>query len=663
MNDVIQLLPDSIANQIAAGEVVQRPASVVKELLENAIDAGATRIQLVYRDAGKQLIQVVDNGKGMSANDAILCFERHATSKLKSAQDLFNLRTLGFRGEALASIAAVAQVELRTCAEGQEIGTRIEIEGSEIKKREAGSFPVGTNIMVKNLFFNIPVRRNFLKSTAVEVRHIMDEFTRQALAHPEITFVLHANDNPPNVLPAGTLKKRIHDHEGKSQADALIPCEFDDPAVKIKGYIGNETLAKKNRGGQFLFVNDRFVRVPSIHAMIQNAFQQIIKENEHPYYVLFLSVEPTEIDVNIHPTKTEIKFQNERQIGDAVWFAVRQALIEFNQTKKLDFSPNLLETNSLEGFGGEAAVVKSIIEEKYSDSPEWEEIQKRKKEVENQNNQTSRGYNSGNIHQLRKPNQFPRQNWESLYEGFLSSQPQPVENLSINFLEEQTSPTTLILQSKINQRPNKAENYPAKEEENPLIEPKLLKWGNYLLQLTSKGIYLFDITASLERIHFQQILEQASRNNVTQQLIFPVELELSLSQINLALAITETLLEFGFRFEQTGTTALNITAHPAELKPNEVSDVFLRIVNDSAETISDGSGIEVIPDYKKIIATQLAVKAAQNSSLNMVYLENLPERLLRLPDFDISPSGKKTTTLLTEFSLEKLLEGGITQWV
>ncbi|MFK7952151.1 MAG: DNA mismatch repair endonuclease MutL, partial [Ekhidna sp.] len=310
MSDVIQLLPDSIANQIAAGEVVQRPASVVKEMLENSIDAGATSVKLIVKEAGKALIQVVDDGKGMSGTDARMSFERHATSKIKTSDDLFKIKTMGFRGEALASIAAVAQVELKTRQENEELGTQLIIESSEVKSQEPVSHAKGTSICVKNLFYNVPARRNFLKSNPVELRHINDEFQRVALANPDIAFSMWQNDLEVFKLDAGKLSKRIVQLFGKNYQHQLIPCSEETDQVKISGYIGKPENAKKTRGEQFFFINNRFIKNAYLNHSIARAYEGLLKDDYFPFYVLYIEIDPIHVDINVHPTKTEVKFDD-----------------------------------------------------------------------------------------------------------------------------------------------------------------------------------------------------------------------------------------------------------------------------------------------------------------------------------------------------------------
>ena len=338
MSDIIQLLPDHVANQIAAGEVVQRPASVVKELLENAIDAGASSVTLLIKDAGKTLIQVIDDGIGMSPTDARLSFERHATSKIKDAQDLFNINTKGFRGEALASIAAVAHVEQKTKLTNEQLGTHIKIEGSKITTQEVVSTPKGTSVSVKNLFFNIPARRNFLKSDAIETRHIIDEFQRVALAHPSISFLLHHNGNEVYHLKESNLRKRIVAIFGSKMNEKLVPINEQTDLISVQGFVAKPEFAKKKRGEQFFFVNDRFIKSSYLNHAVVNACEGLLDKGAHPSYFLYLKVPTSSIDINIHPTKTEIKFENEKDIYAILRATVKHSLGQYNVAPVLDFN-------------------------------------------------------------------------------------------------------------------------------------------------------------------------------------------------------------------------------------------------------------------------------------------------------------------------------------
>ena len=342
MADVIQLLPDSIANQIAAGEVIQRPASVVKELLENAVDAGSTNIKLIVKDAGKTLIQVVDDGCGMSETDARMSFERHATSKIRTVKDLFSIRTMGFRGEALASMASVAQVEVRTRRKPDELGTRILIEGSTLKVQEACQAAVGTNFSVKNLFFNIPARRNFLKSNTVEMRHITDEFQRIAIANPHVFFSLQHNNTEIYHLYSSNLRQRLVSLFGNTSNKKLVPLKEETELVKINGFIGKPEYARKTRGEQFFFVNNRFIKSGLLHHAVNNAYEELLAKEHFPLYVIFIEIDPANIDINVHPTKQEIKFDDEKMVYNYLKVAVRHALGRYSVAPELDFEQDPL---------------------------------------------------------------------------------------------------------------------------------------------------------------------------------------------------------------------------------------------------------------------------------------------------------------------------------
>lgn len=341
MADIIQLLPDSIANQIAAGEVVQRPASAAKELMENSIDAGATSIRLILKEAGKTLLQVVDNGKGMTETDARMSLERHATSKIRRADDLFTLRTMGFRGEALAAISAVSQLEMKTRLADEELGTIIVVEGSDVKRQEPVACDKGTSISVKNLFYNIPARRNFLKSNAKEYQYLVDEFQRLALSHPEISFQLVETDSIEYDLPPGKLSQRIVNIFGKNYQEQLAPCQEETTLIKISGYLGRPHFARKKRGEQFLFVNKRFIKSNYLNHAIMSAYEGLLQESSFPFYVLFIEIDPKHIDVNVHPTKTEIKFDDERAVYGVMLSAARQAIGAHNLTPAIDFDSDV----------------------------------------------------------------------------------------------------------------------------------------------------------------------------------------------------------------------------------------------------------------------------------------------------------------------------------
>ena len=412
MPDIIQLLPDSVANQIAAGEVVQRPASAVKELVENAIDAGADKIQLVLKDAGKSLIQVIDNGCGMSLTDARMCFERHATSKIKKAEDLFAIRTMGFRGEAMASIAAIAQVELRTRRHEDELGTCIFIEGSEVLSQKACSANTGTSICVKNLFYNTPARRNFLKSNPVEMRYILDEFHRIALANPQVFLTLHHDGQEVHHLPGSNLKQRIIHLFGKSYNERLVPVTEDTSVIKLHGFVGKPEFARRTRGEQFFFVNNRFIKDAYLNHAVLMAFKELLPEDTYPLYVLYIDIDPAKIDINVHPTKTEIKYQDEQTIYAIIRSAVKRALGRYNIMPSLDFDRD----NSI-GHLVTSKPLEDIVAPVISFNPDFNPF--------NADRKTEREIpflrNSGD----QKGSPIPR-NWDTLYQ--ISKKETPVQH-------------------------------------------------------------------------------------------------------------------------------------------------------------------------------------------------------------------------------------------
>ncbi|MGB5979348.1 MAG: DNA mismatch repair endonuclease MutL, partial [Cyclobacteriaceae bacterium] len=405
MSDIIRLLPDALANQIAAGEVVQRPASVLKELLENAIDAGSKYIQVVLRDAGKSLIQVTDDGTGMSETDARLSFERHATSKIRETEDLFRIRTMGFRGEALASIAAVAQVEMKTRRREDELGTFLAVEGSEVKKQEPAQTNQGTTICVKNLFYNVPARRNFLKSNPVEMRHLNDEFQRVALANPEVSLSLTHNDLEIYQLTPGKLSQRIVGLFGKGHREQLVAVDEDTNHMVVHGYIGKPEFSRRTRGEQFFFVNNRYIRNNYLNHAVVNAFEGLMREDHYPFYVLFIEIDPSHIDINVHPTKTEIKFDDERTVYGIIRSAVKQGLGTHNIAPSLDFDQDV----NFSAFGSGGPEHSGGF-----DSGQNPSFRSAPKEVSMPRYPDKRGFD---------------REWQKLYEG-LESDPTPEQELS-----------------------------------------------------------------------------------------------------------------------------------------------------------------------------------------------------------------------------------------
>src|SRR5476651_2882851 len=402
MSDIIQLLPDAVANQIAAGEVVQRPASAVKELVENAIDAGADKIQLILKDAGKALIQVIDNGCGMSVTDARMSLERHATSKIRKAEDLFAIRTMGFRGEAMASIAAIAQVELKTRRMEDELGTQIDIEGSEVMKQEPCQCNAGTSICIKNLFYNTPARRNFLKGNAVEMRHIIDEFQRVALANPQIFFTMHHDGQEVYHLPASQLKQRIVHLFGNNYNQRLVPVEEDTSIIKLHGFVGKPEFARKTRGEQFFFVNNRFIKDAYLNHAVLTAFEELLPDDTYPLYVLFIDIDPSKIDINVHPTKTEIKYQDEQAIYAIIRSAVKRSLGRYNITPSLDFD----QENSIEHMITPVPV-EQIVQPSVHFDPDFNPFSAQPPASPSRENTS---YSNSNYQKAAIP-----QNWDTLY--------------------------------------------------------------------------------------------------------------------------------------------------------------------------------------------------------------------------------------------------------
>jgi len=523
MSDIIQLLPDSIANQIAAGEVVQRPASVVKELMENSIDANAKHIRLLVKEAGKALIQIIDDGDGMSETDARMSLERHATSKIRSADDLFTIRTMGFRGEALASIAAVSQLEIRTRRAPDELGTLLSVEASEVKRQEPTACEKGTCISVKNLFYNIPARRNFLKSNPVELRHIIDEFQRLALAHSDIYFSLTQGDEVVYDLPTGKLSHRIVSIFGKSYQEQLAACQEETDLVQVMGYVGKPDFARKTRGEQFLFVNKRFIRSNYINHAVMSAFEGLLPENSFPFYALFISIDPKHIDINVHPTKTEIKFDDERAVYAVVRSAVRQAIGSHNLTPTIDFNADVNILAKLNDAAGKSKDV--YFEERFSTS-------------------------------LHRSN---LENWNKLFTGETDSRLIPTS-------ENVTSQTqALRFESALNQPE------PLVFEEKTIFQLHL----RYIVKQVKSGLMIVDQQLAHERILFEKFLEQTKDKSLqSQQSLFPQSVTFSAADFALVLEMEQEIQALGFRFEIFGKNTLLINGVPANIPSNREKELF-----------------------------------------------------------------------------------------
>lgn len=598
MSNIIQLLPDAIANQIAAGEVVQRPASALKELLENAVDAGATHIQVVIKDAGKQLIQVIDNGKGMSATDARMSFERHATSKIRTSQDLFAIRTFGFRGEALASIAAVAQVELKTRQTETELGTLIQIEGSEVKKQEPVAVPVGTSVAMKNLFFNVPARRNFLKSNPVEMRHIVDEFQRVALSYPEVAFSLFQQDLEVFSLPSGKLSQRIVSLFGKSYQGQLVPCNEETPHVNVKGYIGKPENAKKTRGEQFFFVNNRYIKSSYLHHAVSSAFEGLIQNDQFPFYVLFLDIDPAHIDINVHPTKTEIKFDDERTVYAVIRSAVKQALGAHHVMPALDFS---LDVNFQENWTSNPDT-KVQVDREYS-------------------------YKTFNTPEFKKSSVS---GWERLFEGNFTPTPSAAQNSEedqeiLTFPSRATSDESRFL-------------IPPQESEatGTTFQVEL----SYIIAQMSTGLLIVDQQSAHERILYERYLRQLqSSQGASQQCLFPPTVQLNAGDFALVMDMLPELYSLGFIVEEFGKDTVLIQGVPADVQVKNEKELFEGLV-EQFKNFKNELSLDKRENLARSLSRRASIKKGQK--LNPQEMETLVGQLFASQNPNYSPAGNKT---------------------
>lgn len=626
MADIIQLLPDHVANQIAAGEVVQRPASVVKELLENAIDAKATSVTLIIKDAGKTLVQVTDNGIGMSVTDARLSFERHATSKIKAAEDLFNLHTKGFRGEALASIAAIAHVELKTKTEFAEIGTHLTIEGSKVISQDPAVVPKGTTISVKNLFYNIPARRNFLKSNPVETRHIIDEFHRVALAHPKVAFQMLHNGSDVFNLPASNSRQRIVNIFGSKTNEKLVPVHEVTDILKIEGFVLKPQFGKKSRGEQFFFVNDRFIKSPYLHHAVASAFEGLVKNDIHPGYFLFLEVEPHSIDINIHPTKTEIKFDDEHSIYAMLRATVKHSLGQFNIAPVLDFERD-------KGFDTPYEYSKK--------SPTAPSI-----DVDRDFNPFREKPKQGNIHFPFK--REPAASWESLYvglnDGLGSAQPpndrssSPSSPLGLNSFEME---------------------FESEEVSGSLFEKDEAETGQTTFQLQNKyivsplktGLMVVHQNLAHQRILYEELLKNITvKEAVSQQLLFPLELHFSRPDLEILVKVREQLEHTGFIFSEIKEETIEIGGIPVLILESNVVALLNQLVQDIKEEVPD-NGFSQNDMLAKSLAKSMAIKSGV--PLNREEREHLINQLFACKEPSVSPQNKLVFTTIDINDLDK----------
>ncbi|MEC3906997.1 DNA mismatch repair endonuclease MutL [Tamlana sp. 2201CG12-4] len=613
MADIIQLLPDHVANQIAAGEVVQRPASVVKELLENAIDADADSIKLIIKDAGKTLVQVIDNGKGMSHTDARLSFERHATSKIKNAEDLFQLHTKGFRGEALASIAAIAHVELKTRLHCDDIGNAILIEGSHVVSQDVVVAPTGTSVAVKNLFFNIPARRNFLKSDTVELRHVIDEFHRVALAHPGIAFTMYNNGSEAFNLPVSNYRQRIVNIFGNKTNEKLVPVEEDTEVLKISGFVGKPEFAKKTRGEQYFFVNNRFIKSAYLNHAIASAFDGLLKNGTHASYFLNLTVDPQTIDINIHPTKTEIKFDDEHTLYAILRSAVKHSLGQFNIAPVLDFERNPNLDTPYDYKGNQASMPKVEVDRSFNPFQE-----------ERRPGTTSTSYKKE-----------PTTSWESLYVGVESKGNEAQQDLSeVQFESEEGTASIFNEDQQV-------------EQSNTTYQLH----GKYIVSTIKSGMLLIDQHRAHQRVLYEEFLKNmTTKEGVSQQLLFPLQLHFSSQDIVIVNQLKADLEHTGFVFSNIEEELVEITGVPVGVPESEVSIILEQLISDVENEVPD-SHFSATDLLAKSMAKSLAIKTGQ--ALKKDEQEHLVNKLFACKEPNVSPTNRTTFITMSVDELDK----------
>jgi DNA mismatch repair protein MutL len=614
MSDIIQLLPDSVANQIAAGEVVQRPASAVKELVENAIDAGADKIQLILKDAGKSLIQVIDNGCGMSLTDARMCFERHATSKIRKAEDLFAIRTMGFRGEAMASIAAIAHVELKTRRFEDELGTLIEIEGSEVIKQEACSYNAGTSISIKNLFYNIPARRNFLKGNPVEMRHIIDEFQRVSLANPQIFFTMHHDGQEVYHLPAASLKQRIIHLLGNQYNQRLVPVEENTSIINLHGYVGKPEFARKTRGEQFFFVNNRFIKDAYLNHAVMTAFEELLPDESYPLYVLFIDIDPSKIDINVHPTKTEIKYQDEKSIYAIIRSAVKRSLGRYNITPTIDFD----QENSIEHLIT-SKPFEEIVAPSIRFNPDFNPFAPETKTQRDPNFRNHGDYQKSPI----------PQNWDTLYQISQKETSQQhqmdVGNKEVEINDEQIS----------------------KSSERQLFQIH----NRFILSQIKSGFMLVSQQAAHERVLYERFLQQLENHSgMSQQTLFPQSVTLNAADFELLRELLPDVRALGFDIREFGKNTVVVEGIPAELhnaNEHELLEHLLEGFKNNQAILK----LDKRDNLARSLARNAAIKAGNKLSLEEMNI--LIDQLFACQMPNISLSGKP---IIITFTLTELLE-------
>ena len=676
MPDIIHLLPEYLANQIAAGEVVQRPASVVKELLENAVDAGATQVQLIVKEAGKQLVQVVDNGAGMSPTDARMSLERHATSKIRSTEDLFRIRTLGFRGEALASIAAVAQVEIRTKQRDQDTGTLLLVEGSQVTSQQPTACPDGTSIAVKNLFFNVPARRNFLKSNAVEMRHILDEFQHVALANPQIAFSLYQNELEVFGLPAGKLSQRIVALLGNGYKEQLAACEEVTHSISVRGFVGKPESSKKSRGDQFFFVNNRFIRSAYLNHAVLAAYEGLLARDTHPFYVLFLELDPKSIDINVHPTKTEIKFEDEKTVYAVVRAAVKQSLGLHNLAPSLDFEGdvNFAPIRPLRAGKGTGLVPTEADDHLPALTPAARAAASGDAYrpdalaaaagarppagpagFANFNSETRRdGYE-------RQASARPTEQARRELEAFYRELGQPVRDESATAIDGATArsfETATTSEAGAAKAPtgNHDLSLGLAGPETRSVRPVPAREGGagsravqvqqrYVLVPVKSGVLLIDQEAARERILYEQYRQELTRAvGTSQTLLFPRTVTFSPADFAVLRELTEPLHALGFIFNEFGPSTIAVEAIPAGMPAQDEKELLESLIEQFRTTAGP-----LKLDQSESLARALARRVAAGTAatrLPETELNALADRLFACQTPGYTPDGRKTLVLL-----------------
>ena len=595
MSNLIKLLPDHVANQIAAGEVVQRPSSVVKELLENSIDSGAKKISLLIKEAGRTLIQVVDNGSGMSEKDAVICFERHSTSKITNAADLFNLSTKGFRGEALASIAAISHTELITKNESSDIGTFIKIEGNKIIQNKSIVSNIGSSISVKNLFYNVPARRNFLKSDNVEVRHIINEFHRVALAHPEIHFEFDNNDLQLFSLPISNIRQRIVNIFGSKSNEKLVPVDETTEVLKLSGFIFKPEFSKKSRGEQFFFVNNRYIKNAYLNHAVNSAFEGLINSGYNASYFLFLEVDPKRIDINIHPTKTEIKFDDDHTIYAILRSAIKHSLGQFNISPVLDFDRD-----------------KNLdIPYKYTSMPASANL-----EVE-----VDRNYNPFKKNNSELKSQINTQDFAKEEELVYSSLSENLNSqLDVSDSLKDSKPTVFQLRNK------------------------------YLVNKIKSGLVIINQNRAHQRILYENFLKYITvQGNESQKLLYPIEVHLSIKEIAIIDNFKTQLNNSGFLFDTVNNETLSFSSLPASIEESNIESIIRQLLDNISNEIPDDNFSQT-DMISKSLAKSMSIKNGQN--LNPNEMEYIVNGLFACKEPNISPFNKRTYITLTSEDLD-----------